>query len=42
MNIAHESNKKERDIMSVKKLSLAGILVAVGVVCSAFYIPIGV
>ncbi|MDD3174717.1 MAG: energy coupling factor transporter S component ThiW [Herbinix sp.] len=28
--------------MSVKKLSLAGILVAVGVVCSTFYIPIGV
>ncbi len=28
--------------MSVKKLSLAGILVAVGVVCSAFSIPIGV
>ncbi len=28
--------------MSVKKLSLAGILVAVGVICSAIYIPIGV
>jgi energy coupling factor transporter S component ThiW len=28
--------------MSVRKLSLAGILVAVGVVCSTFYIPIGV
>ncbi len=28
--------------MSVKKLSLAGILVAMGVVCSTFYIPIGV
>ena len=28
--------------MTVKKLSLAGILVAVGVVCSTFYIPIGV
>ena len=28
--------------MSVKKLSLAGILVAAGVVCSAFSIPIGV
>lgn len=28
--------------MSVKKLSLAGILVAVGVVCSTFSIPIGV
>lgn len=28
--------------MSVKKLALAGILIAVGVVCSAFYIPIGV
>ncbi|HHV11336.1 MAG TPA: energy coupling factor transporter S component ThiW [Clostridiales bacterium] len=28
--------------MSVRKLSLAGVLVAVGVVCSTFYIPIGV
>ena len=28
--------------MSVKKISLAGILVAVGVVCSTFSIPIGV
>ena len=28
--------------MSVKKLSLAGIMVAVGVVCSTFSIPIGV
>jgi energy coupling factor transporter S component ThiW len=28
--------------MSVKKLSLAGILVAIGVICSTFYIPIGV
>lgn len=28
--------------MSVKKLSLAGILTAAGVVCSTFYIPIGV
>lgn len=28
--------------MSVKKLSLAGILIALGVVCSTFYIPIGV
>ena len=28
--------------MSVKKLSLAGILVALGVVCSTFYIPVGV
>lgn len=28
--------------MSVKKLSVAGILVALGVVCSTFYIPIGV
>lgn len=28
--------------MSVKKLSIAGILVALGVVCSTFYIPIGV
>jgi energy coupling factor transporter S component ThiW len=28
--------------MSVKKLSLAGVLVAAGVVCSTFYIPIGV
>lgn len=28
--------------MSVRKLSLAGILVAVGVVCSTFSIPIGV
>jgi energy coupling factor transporter S component ThiW len=28
--------------MSVRKLALAGILVAVGVVCSTFYIPIGV
>lgn len=28
--------------MAVKKLSLAGILIAVGVVCSTFSIPIGV
>lgn len=28
--------------MSVKKLSMAGVLVALGVVCSTFYIPIGV
>lgn len=28
--------------MSIKKLSLAGILIAMGVVCSAFYIPIGI
>jgi len=28
--------------MSVKKLSLAGLLIALGVVCSTFYIPIGV
>jgi len=28
--------------MSVKKLSLAGVLVALGVICSTFYIPIGV
>lgn len=28
--------------MSVKKLSLAGIMIAVGVVCSTFSIPIGV
>lgn len=28
--------------MSVRKLSLAGVLVAVGVICSTFYIPIGV
>ncbi|MBA4686199.1 MAG: energy coupling factor transporter S component ThiW [Candidatus Galacturonibacter soehngenii] len=28
--------------MKVKKLALAGVLVAMGVVCSAFYIPIGV
>ena len=28
--------------MSVKKLSLAGVFVAVGVICSVFYIPIGV
>jgi energy coupling factor transporter S component ThiW len=28
--------------MSVKKLSLAGVLVAVGVACSTFYIPVGV
>lgn len=28
--------------MSVKKISLAGILIAVGVVCSTFSIPIGV
>lgn len=28
--------------MSVRKLSLAGVFVALGVVCSAFYIPIGV
>ncbi|MCX7658891.1 MAG: energy coupling factor transporter S component ThiW, partial [Oscillospiraceae bacterium] len=27
---------------NVKKLTIAGILVAMGVVCSAFYIPIGV
>lgn len=26
----------------IKKLTLAGVLIAVGVVCSAFYIPIGV
>lgn len=29
-------------VMSVKKLALAGIFVAIGVVCSAFYIPVGV
>lgn len=28
--------------MSVKKLCMAGILIALGVVCSAFYIPVGV
>jgi thiW protein len=28
--------------MSVKKLSTAGLLVALGVICSTFYIPIGV
>ena len=28
--------------MSIKKLSLAGILIAMGVVCSTFYIPIGI
>lgn len=28
--------------MKVKKLALAGVLVAFGVLCSAFYIPIGV
>lgn len=28
--------------MSVRKLCLAGVLVAMGVVCSAFYIPIGI
>lgn len=27
--------------MKVKKLSLAGLLIALGVVCSAFYIPLG-
>jgi len=27
--------------MSVKKLSLAGVLTALGVVCSTFYIPVG-
>ena len=27
---------------NIKKLSLAGILIALGVVCSAFYIPVGV
>jgi len=27
---------------SIKKLSISGILIAVGLVCSAFYIPIGV
>lgn len=27
---------------NVKKLTLAGILIALGVVCSAFYIPVGV
>ena len=27
---------------SVKKLCIAGVLVALGVVCSAFYIPVGV
>ncbi len=29
-------------MLNIKKLTLAGILVAVGVVCSTFYIPIGV
>lgn len=28
--------------MKVKKLALAGVLVAFGVLCSAFYVPIGV
>lgn len=27
--------------MKVKKLTLAGLLIALGVVCSAFYIPVG-
>ena len=28
--------------MSVKKLSLAGVFIALGVICSTFYIPVGV
>ena len=34
---------KEESIMSksVKKLTVAGLLIALGVVCSAFYIPVG-
>lgn len=28
--------------MKVKKLALAGVLVALGVLCSAFYVPVGV